>query len=455
MKPILTLILLLIIEFPVFSQQVTDWSSLNMYMSENSPSYNISVVDSNIIWGSFLGNSLINGQMVFLTVDGGQNFEVFTLPILDSISVIFDIYALDENTAFTASLTPNSDSQAEGIHRTTDGGQNWDLIFNNEDNDFSAIKVHFYNPLDGFVYGYTGAFNGAFFYTSDGGDTWEKSESEFNINAFYTEGGNDGGTVLGDTAWCSSVNSRIFRSVDRGITWTSHLMGNSNRVFNDIAFKNNNQGLAISSLDNSGNNVANLLFKTEDGGITWSWVPSSFLNLASNVDANNISYIPGTEGGYLITSGITPINKKFLFTLDNGNTWNEGVAPFSLLNAEFLSPTIGFGGTFTSDGGLLKFNDNIFSAPTAVNELIIDNSALLVYPNPVSDQLQISLENKWQGELNIQVVNGLGQTVRSTSFEKNETRFSQKMNVAELPIGIYRLLVSDGEEMMVQAFVKK
>ena len=81
--------------------------------------------------------------------------------------------------------------------------------------------------------------------------------------------------------------------------------------------------------------------------------------------------------------------------------------------------------------------------------------SLSVYPNPVSDQLQISLENKWQGELNIQVVNALGQTVRSTSFEKNETHFSQQMSVAELPVGVYRLLVSDGEEMMVQAFVKQ
>jgi hypothetical protein len=454
MKSILTLILLLIIELPAFSQQITDWSSLDLSMSGNSPSYNISVVDSNVIWGSLFDSSINDGNMVFLTVDGGQNFDVFTLPISDSISLIFDIFAIDENTAFTASLTPNSDTQAEGIHRTTDGGQNWDLIFNNEDNDFSARKVHFYNFLDGFIYGYTGAFNAAFFYTSDGGDTWEKSISEFTINAFYTEGGNDGGTVLGDTAWCASVNSRIFRSVDKGITWTPHLIGNSSRVFNDIAFKNNNQGLAISSINSSGNNVSNLLFKTEDGGITWSWVPSAFINLASNVDANNISYIPGTEGGYLITSGITPVNKKFLFTLDNGNTWQEGIAPSSLLNAEFISPTMGFGGTFTSDGGLLKYNDNIFSNSTVVNELVIDNSVFQVYPNPVNEQLQISIDNEWQGALHLQVMNALGQIVRSTSFEKNETHFSQKMNMAELPIGIYRLLVSDGEEMMVQAFVK-
>ena len=231
-------------------------------------------------------------------------------------------------------------------------------------------------------------------------------------------------------------------------------MGNSNRLFNDIAFKNNNQGLAISSLSSSGD-VPNLIYKTEDGGLNWSWVPTAFDSLATNVDANNISYIPGTEGAYLITSGLSPANKKFLFTLDNGDTWQEGVAPSTLLNAVFLSPTLGFGGTSTNDGGLLKFNDNIFSAITATKELLIDNSLLKIYPNPVADQLQISIDNDWQGELNFQVVNALGQTVRSTSFEKNETHFSQPMRVAELPVGIYRLLVSDGEKMMVQAFVKQ
>ena len=177
--------------------------------------------------------------------------------------------------------------------------------------------------------------------------------------------------------------------------------------------------------------------------------------MPNTIDANNISYIPGTEGAYLIASGVSPSNKKFLFTLDNGNTWQEGIAPSSLLNAVFLSPTLGFGATNTNDGGLLKFNDNIFSVSTALNELIIDNSLLQIYPNPVSDQLQISIDNDWQGELNFQVVNALGQTVHSASFEKNEIHFSQQMNAAGLTVGIYRLLVSDGEEMMVQPFVKQ
>jgi hypothetical protein len=38
----------------------------------------------------------------------------------------------------------------------------------------------------------------------------------------------------------------------------------------------------------------------------------------------------------------------------------------------------------------------------------VNSSLVEIYPNPVSDQLQISLENEWQGELQLQVVNALG-----------------------------------------------
>ncbi|MGK0364175.1 MAG: hypothetical protein ACI85O_001232 [Saprospiraceae bacterium] len=89
-----------------------------------------------------------------------------------------------------------------------------------------------------------------------------------------------------------------------------------------------------------------------------------------------------------------------------------------------------------------------------VKESLVNASSLEISPNPVFNQLQISIENEWQGALHIQVVNALGQIVHSTLVEKNETAFSQRINVTDLPVGIYRLLASDGEEMMVRAFVK-
>lgn len=449
MKIILILKAMLIIAIPMFSQQIVEWSPLNLNQPTNLNTRNIYVVDSNIIWGTLRSITPTSNQ-VFRTIDGGQNFNVFTLPFSGSDRFLSDIYALNQDTAYTVTTTTNG-AQVEGVHRTKDGGQTWDLIFSSEDEEFTVVKVHFFNILDGFVYGFTEDFNAKFFYTDDGGDTWEKSESEFAISAIFTEGGNDGFATIGDTVWCSNIDSQVLRSVDKGITWISFpIITIPDRVINDIAFKNHNQGLAISSLSANGNDILNALYKTDDGGVTWS----NFSSLPNTLEANVLSYIPGTEGAYIITSGDAPTNENFLFTIDNGNTWLEGAAPSSLLSAEFLSPTLGFGGTNTNDGGLLKYNDDIFSSLTSTKEILIDNSVLNVSPNPVSDNLQISIDNKWSGNLQVQIVNSLGQTVHSITLEKYETHFSPKINVAELPVGMYRLLVSNGKEMLVQAFVK-
>ncbi|NJC28040.1 choice-of-anchor Q domain-containing protein [Neolewinella antarctica] len=92
---------------------------------------------------------------------------------------------------------------------------------------------------------------------------------------------------------------------------------------------------------------------------------------------------------------------------------------------------------------------------TAVREVIVSASALKAFPNPASAQLQLSIANDWRGTLSIQVVNALGQVVHATVAEKHGADFQQRMNIAELPVGTYRLVVSDGAEMMVRAFAKQ
>jgi hypothetical protein len=191
-----------------------------------------------------------------------------------------------------------------------------------------------------------------------------------------------------------------------------------------------------------------------------------FLNLASG--GNLVSGEVVSLGGNLISddaldallsntdqSSTDPLFEIGTFQLsENSPAVDAGFLPDEV-------PEFDLAGNARIQGGCLDIGvyessyDAGVSCLTDVKELLVNSSLLEIYPNPVSDQLQISLENEWKGVLHLQVVNAIGQTVRSTSFEKNETRFSQKMNVTELPIGIYRLLVSDGEEMMVQAFVKQ
>ncbi len=94
------------------------------------------------------------------------------------------------------------------------------------------------------------------------------------------------------------------------------------------------------------------------------------------------------------------------------------------------------------------------SCLTDVKALLLDNDDLDLFPNPVAEKLQIVIENKWRGELTVQIVNSLGQPIQTISYVKFETKNTYDLDVKNLPNGIYLLLVSDGTEMVVESFVK-
>jgi hypothetical protein len=88
------------------------------------------------------------------------------------------------------------------------------------------------------------------------------------------------------------------------------------------------------------------------------------------------------------------------------------------------------------------------------NELIMKNN-LKVYPNPFSDNLNISFTLDTNKEIKIELFNSLGQVVKTISNKryftgKNEINFS----IAELPECIYHLKFSAGDEIVVKRIVK-
>ena len=430
---------------PLFAQQTVNWTPLNLNTPSGWNIHSIEVVNKDLIWGVLWKPPF--GDHVFRTTDGGQNFDLFQIPFTASDAIAFDINALDANTAFIASTTLGGD-QVEGIYRTTDGGQNWELIFENEGEDRITTSIHFFDANNGIVFGarfgaVTTDITAIFHYTNDGGDSWTASESEFEISSIWSEGGNAGITAIGDTAWVASVDERIYRSIDKGITWTSHLV-EADRLINDVAFKNSQEGIAISSYGD-GDNKPNVIYHTSNGGTNWT-----AQGIASIVDANNISYIPGTDGGYIITSGVS-LASNFLFTKNNGANWTIGMSSYAINVAEFLSPTLGYAGTRTSSGGLLLFNDDIFGMSTSIDVPTIVDTKLLLFPNPSTNQIALQTDEEWEGQL--QIVNALGQIVYAkqwSSIDQNR----QSIDTTPLPNGLYHVLLTNGSERLQQSFLK-
>ncbi len=87
---------------------------------------------------------------------------------------------------------------------------------------------------------------------------------------------------------------------------------------------------------------------------------------------------------------------------------------------------------------------------TAVTDAAFDNSGLILFPNPASNQLTIKTDEKLIGS-NYTVLNIMGQTVRSGKINSDNTL----LEVGDLPGGSYFVRVQSKEGSKVSRFIKE
>jgi len=101
-----------------------------------------------------------------------------------------------------------------------------------------------------------------------------------------------------------------------------------------------------------------------------------------------------------------------------------------------------------ADNGVVHVIDAVLTPSTSVNESMLNATAL--YPNPVSEQLTISVPSM-KGSTSFSIFNATGSLVTSGSFNSA----SNQISVDALSQGIYQLKLVNGSECVTRAFVKK
>ena len=156
------------------------------------------------------------------------------------------------------------------ILRTTNGGTNWTkqptALFDSADS--YPNFVYFWDANNGIAQGDPESGEFEIYTTSDGGTTWNRVPganipnpspigAEFGYFNRYT--------VSGNTIWFGTDQGRIFKSSDKGLTWTVNLIPTPSIDFglDRFTFSDSNKGLLMTY-----NPVE--LFNTTDGGATWS-----------------------------------------------------------------------------------------------------------------------------------------------------------------------------------------
>lgn len=194
--------------------------------------------NSNIIWvgtGENNGGRHISfGDGIYKSLDGGQTWENMGLKESERISDII-VHPTDSNTVWAAVQGPLWSSGGErGLYKTTDGGKNWTLVLETED-EWTGVTSLLLDPRNPdklyaatwsrqrTVATYVGTGPGSGIHTSDdGGETWTELKTGLpsgNMGKIGMAISPMNPDVIYATIETDNRKGGFYRSEDRGASW--------------------------------------------------------------------------------------------------------------------------------------------------------------------------------------------------------------------------------------------
>ncbi|HYY63234.1 MAG TPA: hypothetical protein VE688_01370 [Gaiellaceae bacterium] len=237
----------------------------------------LAAVSSDVAWASGSAGTVLR------TTDRGATWSQVGPPGTQDLQ-FRDIEAFDANRAVILSIGSTTD--AFRIYVTSDGGRTWALTFVNTDPSAFYDCMTFFDEKRGLAL--SDPPDGQKFRiiaTNDGGRSWHVVDpagmppalpGEF---AFAASG--QCLTSKAHTAWFGTgggAQARVFRSGDRGQTWTVSptpiASGPTSGIF-ALAFKDENHGLAVGGDFLAPTASPDNFAKTGDSGRSWALVPGA------------------------------------------------------------------------------------------------------------------------------------------------------------------------------------
>ena len=301
--------------------------------------------------------------------------------------------------------------------KTTNSGINWTLM---DTIDNNTGKIRFFDSSTGFAT--TG--NNKVLRTTNSGLNWSETILPLATNSF-------GAFILNSatgyiTSATGSNNYTIFRTTDKGLSWTILFSDNTTKY--DIIFINSNTGFYAS----------NGIYKTTNGGINWwqTFAGPSFPFLAGiEVVQDTIIYASGYE--------------KIYKSINGGLNWYNVYCPTNvrLERIKFFNANTGliFGENYviirTTNGG-----GNFISGINIIKSEVPDSYSLEQnYPNPFNSVTSIKFKVASVGHPDLSgqtvtliIFDLLGREIKTLVNEKlNPGTYEVRLDAKDLPSGIY------------------
>jgi len=227
--------------------------------------------------------------VVMRTTDSGATWQDVTPPGVTGLQ-FRDISAFDANDAVAMSIGNNPTDFR--MYVTHDGGQSWDLTFVNSEPTAFYDCMSFFNRNQGLAI--SDPPDGVHFRviaTNDGGMSWHVTGLQMPAapGAFgFAASGECLTTDHGHRAWFGSGGSEasVFRSDDRGVTWTkapTAMLSGPSAGINGIAFNGQGRGIAVGGDFFLPTNSPDAFASSFDGGSSWSLAPGAPTEYRSGV----------------------------------------------------------------------------------------------------------------------------------------------------------------------------
>ena len=315
------------------------------------------------------GGGSASGSLVTLrTVDGGKTWQQGA-PVTAGFGSRIAEYFLDANSgwlAVTSDLLPNDEWPV--VYMTTDGGLHWNLQTSQAGRDSAAsgglmpgsADLTFVSPSTGWLtiglYSSrnTGSNNGtAYFFqrttilvTHDGGRTWSNQPLPVAqpdgalLDAPVFFGPRQGVIVIHAIDPESPVAAKLLVTSDGGLTWAARPLKWA--YVWSIQFVDATHGWAVAGPGSdfvkfpSSETIPLPLYRTDDGGLTWTPVTSN-LNLLSGRDrVTDIHFVDQQSGFATVWNDGGPI--ELLRTGDSGRSWSVVAECRSALGLTYPPP---------------------------------------------------------------------------------------------------------------------
>ena len=289
----------------------------------------LSAVSATTAWVS--GYTSTDG-VVMRTTDRGATWQNVSPPGVAGLQ-FRDIQAFDANRAVAMSIGANPTDFR--IYVTHDGGQSWDLTFTNAEPTAFYDCMSFFNRKQGLAI--SDPPDGVHFRviaTNDGGMSWHVTGLQMPDapGAYgFAASGQCLTTDHGHRAWFGTGGNEasVFRSDDRGVTWTvapTPMLFGASAGINGLAFNGQQRGIAVGGDFALPTASPDSFARTFDGGSSWNLVPGAPQEYRSGVT--------WLDGHTAIAVGLSGSDASSNF----GATW-QGFDDGSLDTVECANPT--------------------------------------------------------------------------------------------------------------------